>query len=87
MHILSGKETEEVPRGELENEGKDIPEEYIAQGSDTMMVRRVKSLNKNTSCIALNYDILASMYGLDLKRNETPREKNMQDPEVERLPF
>lgn len=86
-HRFNWKETEEVPRGELENEGKDIPEEYIAQGSDTMMVRRVKSLNKNTSCIALNYDILASMYGLDLKRNETPREKNMQDPEVERLPF
>lgn len=84
------QESVEVPVGELENSGKDLPPEYTVMGSDSKMVRSMKRFSKNTSCIALNYDALSTMYGIDLKRNiESSDTENKADSNIEKqeLPF
>lgn len=84
------QESVEVPVGELENSGKDLPEEYKMIGTDSKMVRSMKRFSKNTSCIALNYDVLSNMYGIDLKRNmETvsDTENKNENEEKQDLPF
>lgn len=84
------QESVEVPVGELENSGKDLPPEYTVMGSDSKMVRSMKRFSKNTSCIALNYDVLSTMYGIDLKRNiESSDTENKADSinEKQELPF
>lgn len=84
------QESVEVPVGELENSGKELPEEYKMIGTDSKMVRSMKRFSKNTSCIALNYDVLSNMYGIDLKRNmETvsDTENKNENEEKQDLPF
>lgn len=81
------QEAIEVPAGELDNAGKDLPEEYTLSGYDSKMVRSMKRFSKNTSCIALNYDILSAMYGIDLKREVEASPAEKANEEKQELPF